>query len=247
MDKLPLEFRVLDELVQVNVEPLPQRIRLDQILPVLRALDDGVSSVAIRKSPEPVTCAKGCSACCKIQPVPVTPVEAYDLFLLVEAMPEPKRQEVLARFQDCVSRLEAAGLAAGYLEGRAAPSVEQAQANVRRYLDMGLVCPFLEDDCCSIYEHRPFTCRHYFVTSPKEFCVDPISLPIKRVPVLASGAKAILGPAVELNGIPGHTLPLNLALVFALAHGDSLSRTQPSGDVYALCLRTFVASSRQPG
>jgi uncharacterized protein len=31
-------------------------------------------------------------------------------------------------------------------------------------------CPFLEDDKCSIYEHRPFVCRVYHVLSPSELC-----------------------------------------------------------------------------
>jgi Fe-S-cluster containining protein len=27
---------------------------------------------------------------------------------------------------------------------------------------LGLACPFLDDDICSIYEHRPFACRKHF-------------------------------------------------------------------------------------
>ncbi len=251
MEKVHLQFRVLDEVVSTDVEPMPEEIRLDEILPLLRVLDDQFCGVAIRKNGQPVTCAKGCSACCKIQPVPVTPVEAYSLLLLVEAMPEPRREELLARFRDCVLRLEAAGLAEGYLEGRPAASMEQAQTNARHYLDLRLVCPFLEDDVCSIYAIRPFTCREYFVTSAKELCTDPIALPVRPVPRIVSGASTILGTAAEIAGIAGYTVPLTLALIFAERHRDALAKTYSSSEVLTRSLRTLVASNitskRQPG
>lgn len=241
-----MQFHVLDEVVSTEVEPMPERIRLDEILPLLRVLDDQFLGVAIRKNGQPVTCAKGCSACCKIQPVPVTPVEAYGLLLLVEAMPEPRREEILSRFRDCVERLDAAGVAETYLEGRPAASPEQAQANVRRYLDLQLVCPFLEDDACSIYEIRPFTCREYFVTSPKEFCTDPLSLPVRRVPQIVSGGSTILSTGAALAGISGYTVPLTLALVFAERHRETLARTYLSPEVLTRSLQTLLASSRPP-
>lgn len=246
METIPLQFHVLDEVVSTEAGPLPERIRLDEILPLLRVLDDQFLGVAIRKYGQPVTCAKGCSACCKIQPVPVTPVEAYGLLLLVEAMPEPHREEILCRFRDCVSRLEAAGVAETYLEGRPAASPEEAHANMRHYLDLQLVCPFLENDACSIYEIRPFTCREYFVTSPKEFCTDPISLPVKRVPQIVAGGSTVLSTAAALAGITGYTVPLTLALTFAEMHREALSRTYPSPEVLTRSLQTLLASSRPP-
>jgi Fe-S-cluster containining protein len=245
MEKVPVQFRVLDEVVSAEVEPMPERIRLDEMLPLLRVLDDQFLGIAIRKNGQPVTCAKGCSACCKIQPVPVTPAEAYGLLLLVEAMPEPRRAEILSRFRDCVASVQAAGLVETYLEGRQAASMEEAKANVQHYLDLQLVCPFLDNDACSIYEIRPFTCREYLVTSPKEFCADPLSFPVKRVPQIVSGGSTMLGTAAGLTGKSGYSIPLTLALVFAERHREALATTYPSLEVVNRSLQTLVASSRQ--
>ena len=32
---------------------------------------------------------------------------------------------------------------------------------------------FLEDESCSIHQHRPLACREYLVTSPAENCQNP--------------------------------------------------------------------------
>jgi Fe-S-cluster containining protein len=243
MEKVSLEYRVGNESVTTEVEVPSEQIRLDEILPVLRVLDDQLSTIAIRKGGHAVTCAKGCSACCRIQPVPVTPVEAYGLRLLVNAMAEPRRTEVLARFEYCVAQLEAVGLKDIYLEGRKASSDEQAQANAKKYLDLKLVCPFLEDDACSIYEARPFSCREYFVTSPKELCVDPISLPVQRVTPLVSGAMAILGATADLTGTKGYTVPLTLALLYSDGHAESMAGMYPGRQVFDRSILTLFASN----
>jgi Fe-S-cluster containining protein len=243
MKKVPLQFRVLDEVVSAEVDPIPERMRLDEALPLLRVLDDRFTAVSHRQIAPSVTCTKGCSACCRIQPVPVTPTEAYSLFLLVEAMPEPRRERVRARFAECESLLEEAGLANGYLEGRPAASDGQAQANARKYLDLALVCPFLEGDACSIYDVRPFTCREYFVTSPKEWCVNPLSQPIQIVPRIVSGARAVLGAAASLTGTIGFTLPLTLAMEYARNNREVLGQSYPGPDVIARSIEMLVNSN----
>lgn len=232
MGKVPLQFRILDEVVRVEVDPAPEQMRLDEILPVLRAVDDGFNAVAVRHNGKPVTCAKGCSACCRIQPVPVTPVEAYALLLLVECLPEPRRAEVRARFAERAARLEAAGLAEGFLEGRRPADEAEGKAQAREYLNLGLVCPFLADDCCSIYEARPFACREYFVTTPKELCTDPLSLPVTTVPVILDAAQADLATSAEFMGRSSYTIPLTLALVYAQAHREELQSVYKGNEVF---------------
>ena len=48
-------------------------------------------------------------------------------------------------------------------------------------LALGIACPFLEDESCSIYEERPITCREYLVTSPPEYCARVGSEGVRRV------------------------------------------------------------------
>lgn len=224
---------------------MPERARLDEMLPVLRVLDDQVAAIAVRRNGLPATCAKGCSACCRIQPVPVTPVEAYDLALLAADLPEPRRGRVLSRFADCAGRLESAGLARIYLEGRRAASAGEAQANARKYLDLGLVCPFLEGDSCAIYERRPFTCREYFVTTPKELCRDPLANPVQTVPMILSGAGAVLSAAAGLAASLGFVFPLVLALAYAEEHAPELQQTHPGEEVFTRTLQAYLNSNRR--
>jgi Fe-S-cluster containining protein len=243
MGKVPLQFRIFNELVRIDVDPPPERLRLDEVLPVLRAIDDELAAAAVRVHGQPVTCAKGCSACCRIQAAPVTPGEAYALLLLVEALPEPRRGEMLSRFADREARLAAAGLAAGFLEGRRVSGDEEAQAQARRYLDLGLACPFLEDDACGIYQERPFSCREYFVTSAKEFCVDPLSLPVRTVPGAAQAFDADLTASAEVTGQRCYTIPLTLAVAFARQHRQLLAREYDGREVFARSVANLFQSA----
>jgi hypothetical protein len=86
---------------------------------------------------------------------------------------------------------------------------------------LGLVCPFLEDDACSIHAHRPFVCRQYLVSSGPALCEDPLNQPVAVLPMPTRPASAMLAvmPAAASNGsAPAYTVPLVLALVHAEKH-----------------------------
>jgi Fe-S-cluster containining protein len=240
MKKPPIQFRILDEVV--SVESPPERARLDEMLPALWALDDGFAAAAVQRNGQPVTCAKGCSACCRIQAVPVTPVEAYMLLLLVEQLAEPRRTLVLSRFAAAAAQLHSARLAEGFLEGRRPESDEDAKFQARKYLDLGLVCPFLDDDMCSIYPTRPFACREYFVTTPREMCADPLAHPVKTVPAILDVGAANLATATAFIGRSSYTIPLTLALMYAEAHREELERTYDGNRVFTRAIGDLFGS-----
>lgn len=229
-----LELRVLGERVVAEGPRPPERARLDQVLPLLRSLDNAVIELAVRKAEaagEQVSCCKGCSACCKAQPVPVTPPEAYALWRLVEGLPEPRRAAVRRRFADNVERLRAEGLLPVFLDDDPTLDKEEARAVAERYFKLGLHCPFLEDDACGIYEDRPFVCRQYLVTSPAALCVDPFHNPVKPVPMVIAPAKATLGIAAGAIGRPQRTVPLALALEYAERHRPELEHAYPGAEL----------------
>ncbi len=120
-DLIPLtvRFRVLGEAHEVTA-PLPRRpLRPDELLPLLQTIDNLVVDRAVAHSEaagKPISCCRGCSACCRAQPVPVTPAEAYALWRLVENLSEPRRGEIKARFAERAARLHSEGLAAVYLD-----------------------------------------------------------------------------------------------------------------------------------
>ncbi len=212
------------------------------MLPALRVLDDAFAAAAVRRSGQPITCAKGCSACCRIQAVPVTPVEAYALLVLVERLPEHRRTAVLSRFASRAAQLHMAGLAEGFLEGRRPASEEDAKAQARQYLDLRLACPFLEHDICSIYEARPFACREYFVTTPKEMCADPLVNPVKTVLAILDAGEANLATTASFLGKSSYTIPLTLALIYATAHRKELERTYDGNQVFTRAIDDLFGS-----
>jgi len=226
--RIELVLRIDAEPVRVSMPAPPIRARLDELLPAQREVDNAAIAHAIGKSEaagKHVTCAKGCSACCRAQPVPVTPPEAYALLRLVEALPPPRRKEVEARFADRVQRLEHAGLADTLLDREPDLDATQARELAHAYFRLGLLCPFLDDDACSIHPQRPFVCRQYLVTSDPALCADPFAHRADIVPMPLHAATAELHISERAYGRRQHTVPLTLALEYARRHREELERT----------------------
>jgi Fe-S-cluster containining protein len=132
------------------------------VMPALQGLVNAVVEAA--EAGKSISCRKGCGACCR-QLVPVSRTEGERLLALIEAMPRERRATLHARFAAAETALESAGLA------------KRGQKNDREmslaYFALGLPCPFLEEESCSIHPDRPLVCREYLVTSPAELCAGP--------------------------------------------------------------------------
>jgi maleate isomerase len=240
-----LRLRILGESVAVEAPAPPEYARLDEVLPLLRKIDDHAVDLAVRRTEaagKTVSCGKGCAACCRAQPVPVTPPEAYALLRLVENLPEPRRADVRARFADSVSRLRDAGLADRFLAIDGDGDVTDAQVRdaAQRYFRLGLACPFLEDSACSIYEDRPFVCREYLVTSPAERCNDPFMTPVEGIRMPLVGGAAMLRSTTKFLEKPQSTVALTLALEYAQAHRAELERTFASRELFPRALQELA-------
>jgi Fe-S-cluster containining protein len=218
----------------------PERTRLDQVLPALRALDDAVIEHAVRAHETParrVACSKGCSACCEAQPVPITPPETYALARLVARLPQPRQGQVRAAFAAAAQRVRDAGLFDAYMRNRQDMTAETARDTTLRYFALKIACPFLVDHGCSIYSERPFVCRQYLVTTPAALCADPLNQPVAPVPMPVRFASAMLATAEATLGTPQYTVPLVLALAYADENKDELERTFPAKTVVETALR----------
>jgi maleate isomerase len=240
-----LRLRILGEPVAVEAPAPPEYARLDEVLPLLRTIDDHAVDLTVKRTEtagKTVSCSKGCAACCRAQPVPVTPPEAFALLRLVENLPEPRRADVRARFADRVKRLRDAGLADWFLHINGAGDVTTAQLRdaAKRYFRLGLACPFLEDGACSIYEDRPFVCREYLVTSPPAHCNDPFTTPVEGIHMPVAGEGAMLRTATKFLEKPQSTLALTLALEYAQAHRAELERTFESRELFPRALQELV-------
>jgi Fe-S-cluster containining protein len=172
--------------LQLSVSVPAGPTRLDDMLPLLQILSNELVDMAEREAADrgtPVSCRRGCGACCR-QLVPVSPVEARQIARLVERLPLERQQVIRARFAQARQRLEAVGMWQ-QLQNRATwPESAVAEVGLA-YFRLGIPCPFLEDESCSIHPQRPLTCREYLVTSPAEHCADPSTGQIQWVPLPA--------------------------------------------------------------
>ncbi|HZY53320.1 MAG TPA: YkgJ family cysteine cluster protein [Reyranella sp.] len=142
------------------------------VLPALQGLVN--ATVGAAESGKAISCRKGCGACCR-QLVPISRTEGEALLALVEAMPREQRKAVRSRFAAAEAAIAEAGLA----ERGTRSDREMSVA----YFALGVPCPFLEDESCSIHPDRPLVCREYLVTSPAELCAGPRQEGVTPVPV----------------------------------------------------------------
>ena len=141
---LRVELTVLDRSLVIEDHVPVGAVRPDELLPFMYHTDNAVIGAAIAKNEangKHISCKKGCSACCRAQPVPVTPAEAHAIARLVDALPEPRRTEIRERFAGRVARLKAAGLFDLLIRDVPVEDKEQAHAIARYYFSLGLVCP----------------------------------------------------------------------------------------------------------
>jgi Fe-S-cluster containining protein len=144
-------------------------VTVETLLPILRGLSSLFSDRAAARAEaagRPISCRAGCGACCR-QLVALAPSEAHALARLVRAMPEPRRTVIRQRFDAALQRL-------GDLIDRMPTSTEKERTELSHaYFKLGIACPFLEDESCSIHPDRPMACREYLVSSPAENCRSP--------------------------------------------------------------------------
>ena len=152
-------------------------VRASAVVPALQGLVNAVVGAAETKLAETgteISCRKGCGACCR-QLVPVSRTEAERLLGVIEAMPAKRQRALKERFAAAAAAIKAAGLDAA--AGRSDRDLSVG------YFALGIPCPFLEEESCSIHPERPLVCREYLVTSPAERCAGPQQEGVTPVPV----------------------------------------------------------------
>ena len=200
-----------DEPVELELVVQAGPAAIEDVLPIFQGLSDLFVARGVARAEaegRTVSCRAGCGACCR-QLVPISEPEARDLARVVEAMAEPRRSRVKARFDAAISVLAPTGL----LERAMRPQEGEAPQLGLDYFAQGVACPFLEDEACSIHPDRPLACREYLVTSPAENCRAPSAKAIQMVKLGGDPSLALIKASAEAteNG----WMPLVLALRFA--------------------------------
>lgn len=203
---------------------------LKELLPLAQTLSDAVVNATVQEVEQlgtKISCCKGCGACCR-QLVPISEVEARRIAEVVQSLPEPRQSQVRAKFEDALSRLKDAGLLdklhdpeRWYREGYIPFGME--------YFRLGIPCPFLEEESCSIHPDRPVTCREFLVTTPAAHCQNPSAETVKsvRLPLRIGPALAEF-QVIESAPYLVRWVPLVLALEWGATHPDPpAERTGP--------------------
>lgn len=167
-----------------------------------------------------ISCRAGCGACCR-QLVPIAEAEARRIRDLVASMPEPRLAEISERFARARDRLDEAGLLEKLSEPTRWPPGDSLTVGLA-YFRLGIACPFLEEESCSIHPDRPLACREYLVTSPPEFCarMEPGTVAGVKLPTSVWSAFAKLDPPAD-DSTTNRWVPLILATDWADSHPDS--------------------------
>src|SRR5579872_6044835 len=167
---------------RVTLPAGPTTLRM--MLPVIQNFANALVDVAVKSVEDKgktISCKAGCGACCR-QLVPITQTEAHAIAALVEQLPEPRRTEIRRRFAAARQHLEQAGML-DKIAHHEVWSDDEFRVIGMDYFRLGIPCPFLEDESCSIHPERPVTCREYLVTSPAENCAAPSASSIDMVPL----------------------------------------------------------------
>jgi Fe-S-cluster containining protein len=218
-------------------------VPLAQVLSTLRTITNGIVDRAAdreRRTGRQISCKSGCGACCR-QVVPLSQTEAQELPELISSLEPDHRKRVTARFEAAIARLEASGLLSR-LEKHATLSREEFDALVSEYFGLGIACPFLEEESCSIHPVRPLICRQYLVTSDPVNCTNPSKQSISRVPIAADVLQALTSIERADTGARAW-IPLVLAPVAQTVKSDT-QRTVP--DWLALLISQIEKARLQP-
>ena len=141
---------------------------------------------------------------------------------VVLAMPYERRAELIPRFIAADELLGKRGLKEK-LFGR----IEKHEALLalgHEYFRLGIACPFLEEESCSIHPDRPVRCREILVTSPAEHCADPDHNAVHTVETPARASNALMRMDDRAGEPYLHWVPLVLALRWAAAHDETAPR-----------------------
>ena len=191
------------------------------LLPVFRALAENIILLATQEQEREglqISCKKGCGACCR-RLVPVSASEARRIRDYIEELPEERRAEIRRRFAAARDRLDAAGMIPRLASGDGLPR-EVPRSLGLDYFGLGIPCPFLEDESCSIYEERPIACREYLVTSPAENCAALSSKAVACVPLAGRVSSALMRAELQRGDSTDGWLALALAPEWADSHPD---------------------------
>ncbi len=218
--------------VEVDTGPM----RLAELVPTAFELTNVLVAQAHRREVHAgrhVSCRARCAACCHHM-VAISPPEAFYLQDLIDSFEPAHRDEVMSRMSRIAGELERLQMIDELLNPE---YVDEAVLPIaRKYFLLGMACPFLVDELCSIHLHRPVVCREYNVTSPAELCVDPIANDIDKVPMPLPLTVPLARLTAELSGESPRLIPIPLIPRWIADHQELRHKQWPGLELF----RNFI-------
>jgi Fe-S-cluster containining protein len=236
---------------------LGKRVPLD-LLPAARELTMQVTAVVVdqaRAKGREISCKAGCNACCR-HFMTISVVEVLSLVDLVAALTPKQQRTIHQRFSDAVRRLESArlldpnrlkGLCNMTLDIEGEITRQDAAYEIgKRYFELGIPCPFLEHELCSIYPDRPLVCREYHVTSPSENCANVYREKVDSVQPTVHMSRVLSRAANRIAATIPITIPLVLSFEWAEVNGEQLRQTYDGLDMFKTLIKEIDQEYERP-
>ena len=224
-ERLNLSITTSSGDLQAQIDVPTGFIPITKIVPVIRSLGDQAQELEIGntlQAGKTISCQKGCAACCRPM-IPVSPPEAFALVEAITELPEDHQSRIKQNLAQTKKRLQNAGLLTALQDLADSPhqhSDDELESLNRAYYALRLPCIFLENEVCSIYDHRPAGCRSHLVTSPPELCQDMANNPIEELPIPLRAGTVLSLLWADLTKSPVRLVPLPMAIEWAETHQD---------------------------
>jgi len=210
---ITLELEILDERLRFCIGVIDERVRLADIVPLAHTISARIADIVIARNRRvgiDIVCRKGCAHCCK-NLVPLAVPEAFRLKEYIYSMPRDQRDAMLRLCLLAARDILAEELPEFFASQTATDSIDGLAflSDLSRwYVSLGVCCPFLSENICTIYENRPLACRDYFVHGGGSVCAnadvatEPVKMPVPMVEVLGQLAGELEDDDIEAVILP---------------------------------------------
>jgi len=206
---------------------------LPEIVPLARKLADRIvrqTTESLSEQGTPVTCVKGCSACCRY----LVPLSVPDVFRITEELLDVSAECGSAILQSSIEAAKAIiGSRPEFGGSGECPSDEEGTSDFMEdvnewYSGLELDCPLLRDRLCTIYDNRPLACREHIVTGSTDLCRSGEDYESQVVPLPVSILDCLAELVAELEGGEVESVMTPLLLPWAHNNSERGQRTWPA-------------------
>jgi Fe-S-cluster containining protein len=245
-DRVTITFPTAAGSIDLDVGVPRGDLRLADIVPLAAQITDITVRLAIEAEEQAgrkLSCKAGCGACCR-QLVPISAPEAFVLADWIVGMDDAERDTILERFDSALRQLDERGMKTVIDQILEDCTSLDPDGLAPAYFDVKVACPFLVEESCGAYLHRPVICRDFNVTSPAEWCSKPRLHVIKKIETPRAASYPLARVTARLTGEKLRLVPLPLALEYAEANIELAHRRWPARQLFETFMEELDRNQR---